>query len=271
MRNSVGLIRRIGVRRGDYGPEWANCDLDDSGDPDRDPRARCPQPAMRDWCEPAAGHGPGCSRGALTRRPRRPRSTEEAPRPARRPATPGRGRLRRRRRRASTTTRRAGSGAGRASPTTWTRSPTTRGALAMLRDDLRAELRTAASALARLDRAAARRSTPAPLRALLDRVRIGIDGEIALGLAFQGSYSQARVKEPVYGGHASAMGPAPRRQRHARRCRRTSTVRGFDERAHASDAHLERRADQGPHPRVGRQRRGAVRLRRRRAGSTSTS
>jgi hypothetical protein len=47
------------------------------------------------------------------------------------------------------------------------------------------------------------------LRALLDRVRTAIDGEIALGLAFQGSYSQARVKEPVYGGHASAMGPAP--------------------------------------------------------------
>ncbi len=44
---------------------------------------------------------------------------------------------------------------------------------------------------------------------LLERVRMAIEGEIALGLSFQGSYSQARVKEPVYGGHASAMGPAP--------------------------------------------------------------
>src|SRR4029453_5279105 len=33
--------------------------------------------------------------------------------------------------------------------------------------------------------------------------------EIALGLSLQGSYSQTKVKEPVYGGHASAMGPAP--------------------------------------------------------------
>ena len=31
----------------------------------------------------------------------------------------------------------------------------------------------------------------------------------ALGLDFQGSYSQSKPKEPVYGGHASAMGPAP--------------------------------------------------------------
>ena len=30
-----------------------------------------------------------------------------------------------------------------------------------------------------------------------------------LGLDFQGSYSQSKPKEPVYGGHASAMGPAP--------------------------------------------------------------
>ena len=38
---------------------------------------------------------------------------------------------------------------------------------------------------------------------------MAIEGEVALGLSFQGSYSQAKVKEPVYGGHASAMGPAP--------------------------------------------------------------
>jgi hypothetical protein len=31
----------------------------------------------------------------------------------------------------------------------------------------------------------------------------------ALGLDFQGSYSQSKPKEPAYGGHASAMGPPP--------------------------------------------------------------
>ncbi|HEY8548516.1 MAG TPA: VCBS repeat-containing protein, partial [Vicinamibacterales bacterium] len=49
-----------------------------------------------------------------------------------------------------------------------------------------------------------------PFRALLERVRARLEGEVALGLTFQGSYSEARAaREPVYGGHASAMGPAP--------------------------------------------------------------
>src|SRR4030095_10841766 len=45
--------------------------------------------------------------------------------------------------------------------------------------------------------------------ALLDKVRARLEGEVALGLTFEGSYSQTKPKEPVYGGHASAMGPAP--------------------------------------------------------------
>lgn len=45
--------------------------------------------------------------------------------------------------------------------------------------------------------------------ALLERVRVQLEGEIALGLSFQGSYSQTQAKEPAYGGHASAMGPPP--------------------------------------------------------------
>ncbi len=45
--------------------------------------------------------------------------------------------------------------------------------------------------------------------ALLERVRTQFEGEIALGSSLQGSYSQSKPKEPVYGGHASAMGPAP--------------------------------------------------------------
>ena len=45
--------------------------------------------------------------------------------------------------------------------------------------------------------------------ALLERARAEIEGGVALGLGFQGSFSQGRAEEPVYGGHASAMGPAP--------------------------------------------------------------
>ena len=69
---------------------------------------------------------------------------------------------------------------------------------------LRAELR---------ERAAVIRKDPAvalggieTLRAALGRVQKALD---AGALDFQGSYSQSRAKEPVYGGHASAMGPAP--------------------------------------------------------------
>jgi hypothetical protein len=48
-----------------------------------------------------------------------------------------------------------------------------------------------------------------PYLDLLERTRAQLEGEIALGLGFQGSYSQSKPKEPVYGGHASAMGPPP--------------------------------------------------------------
>lgn len=61
-----------------------------------------------------------------------------------------------------------------------------------------------------LDAARRARKVDAPaLRALLERLRTALDGEVAPGLAFQGSYSRARVKEAATGGHASAMGPAP--------------------------------------------------------------
>ena len=46
--------------------------------------------------------------------------------------------------------------------------------------------------------------------ALLERVRAQLEGEVALGLSFKGSYSQTPPKEQSYGGHASAMGPPPR-------------------------------------------------------------
>jgi hypothetical protein len=75
------------------------------------------------------------------------------------------------------------------------------------------ELRDAAAELRAL--AEGRRSSSAfsaeRYRSLLERTRdaLAAPGGIPLGLTFQGSFSQSRVEEPVYGGHASAMGPAP--------------------------------------------------------------
>jgi hypothetical protein len=76
---------------------------------------------------------------------------------------------------------------------------------------LRGDLRRAASEIAALASGDAQRvaSQTAPVLALLEKVRAQLEGEVALGLTFQGSYSQTRPKEPAYGGHASAMGPAP--------------------------------------------------------------
>jgi hypothetical protein len=85
---------------------------------------------------------------------------------------------------------------------------------------LRVELRRAARELAAIatpgteTRSGSRpdsrpRLDTGPFLALLERARAQLEGEIALGLRLQGSYSQSRPKEPAYGGHASAMGPAP--------------------------------------------------------------
>jgi len=75
---------------------------------------------------------------------------------------------------------------------------------------LRAELRRAARDLeAASAPGSQRRVDTGPFLALLERARVQLEGEAALGLSFEGSYSQTKPKEPVYGGHASAMGPAP--------------------------------------------------------------
>jgi hypothetical protein len=78
--------------------------------------------------------------------------------------------------------------------------------LTTLLSDLRRAARELAAA-SQTDGAA--RLDTGPYLALLERARIQIDGEVALGLSFQGSYSQTPVKETAYGGHASSMGPAP--------------------------------------------------------------
>jgi enediyne biosynthesis protein E4 len=76
---------------------------------------------------------------------------------------------------------------------------------------LRVELRRAASELRALASGPERSITSSitPILALLDKVRSQLEGEVALGLTFQGSYSQTSPKDSAYGGHASAMGPAP--------------------------------------------------------------
>jgi enediyne biosynthesis protein E4 len=76
---------------------------------------------------------------------------------------------------------------------------------------LRRELRRAASELTALASGDTRRVAIAtgPVLALLEKARVQLEGEVALGLTFQGSYSQTKPKDPAYGGHASAMGPAP--------------------------------------------------------------
>jgi enediyne biosynthesis protein E4 len=74
-------------------------------------------------------------------------------------------------------------------------------ATALLPAEMRQELQRAASGL----RGGAAGIDPA-LR-LLERVGARLEG--LLGLSFQGSYAQTKVEEPVYGGHATAMGPPP--------------------------------------------------------------
>src|SRR5262245_9924898 len=76
---------------------------------------------------------------------------------------------------------------------------------------LRSELRRAASELPALASRDTRRVASAigPVLAILEKARVQLEGDVALGLTFQGSYSQTKPKDPAYGGHASAMGPAP--------------------------------------------------------------
>ena len=77
---------------------------------------------------------------------------------------------------------------------------------------LRADLRRAAGELREAAQERAEQTRPfdaRPYLDLLDRARAPLQAAAALGLGFQGSYSQSKPKEPVYGGHASAMGPPP--------------------------------------------------------------
>ena len=84
------------------------------------------------------------------------------------------------------------------------------GAASPLAPELRAELGRVARELLNASRTdPASRFDAGPWLALLERARARLEGEIALGLSLQGSFSQTKAQEPAYGGHASAMGPAP--------------------------------------------------------------
>jgi len=82
----------------------------------------------------------------------------------------------------------------------------------LLPDDLQKELRQAADSLrkrARGEGAQTQDASLEPFLQLLGRVASRLEADAAGDLAFQGSYSQTKVAEPVYGGHGTAMGPPP--------------------------------------------------------------
>jgi enediyne biosynthesis protein E4 len=84
------------------------------------------------------------------------------------------------------------------------------GAEPALGPSVRVELRRAATELAVGSRPdSLLRVDTSSYLALLERVRVELEGEIALGQSLQGSYSRTKPTEPAYGGHASSMGPAP--------------------------------------------------------------
>ena len=121
---------------------------------------------------------------------------------------------------------------------------------ASLPPEVREELRRAASSLTTVPPGdgPAVASATRPVLALLERVRSQLEGEVALGLTFEGSYSQTKPKDPAYGGHASAMGPAPANVPSPDDgAPVTGRVRGG--RA-AAGPDLLRRPDEGPHPGV---------------------
>src|SRR2546425_5527670 len=75
--------------------------------------------------------------------------------------------------------------------------------------DLKKELNTAATELRARAQAPAAGFSPRTSLRLLERVAAALRAAATGNLAFQGSYSQTKVQEPAYGGHASAMGPPP--------------------------------------------------------------
>jgi hypothetical protein len=90
-------------------------------------------------------------------------------------------------------------------------APTPTPSLTALDPSVRRDLRRASAELAALASGNLRdvAAATAPVLAFLEKARAQLEADVALGLTFQGSYSQTKPKDPVSGGHASAMGPAP--------------------------------------------------------------
>lgn len=78
---------------------------------------------------------------------------------------------------------------------------------AVLLEDLRRQLHEAAGGLRK--REPNESAAIDKLRELLKMVAARLDADPLADLPFQGSYSQTKVAEPVYGGHGTAMGPPP--------------------------------------------------------------
>ena len=78
-----------------------------------------------------------------------------------------------------------------------------------LPEDVRKTLLTIAGELRARAGAHTTPSTPFSPVSYVDRLRPVEEQLKSAGLAFEGSYSQAKVTEPAYGGHATAMGPPP--------------------------------------------------------------
>jgi len=75
--------------------------------------------------------------------------------------------------------------------------------------DLQKDLRVAATQLRARAGAPMSFEETRTYSSLLDKVRGHLLAATGAGLTFQGSFTQPRIAEPAYGGHASAMGPPP--------------------------------------------------------------
>ncbi len=109
-------------------------------------------------------------------------------------------------------------------------NPATKSAL--LPEDLLQELRQASRTLrnhAQKRPPSAAAFSAEPFLELLGRVAGALGPHSLEDLAFQGSYSQPKVAEPAYGGHASAMGPPPMDRRAAGAASKTASPVQFEE------------------------------------------
>ena len=95
-----------------------------------------------------------------------------------------------------------------------TQRPAASGATALIAPALRADLRRAAAELAAFAATptdvTSQRLDAAPFLGLLENVRNQLEGEVALGLSFKGSYSQTRPTEPVLRRACVRHGPSAR-------------------------------------------------------------